>query len=329
MPPAAPATLCTPCSGLCELGAVEKSGARSSGAPRAPILPPGTAFPVRSSPRHAPGPLSRLTPQTPGVPRRCTPSCSRARRRPPSPAPCASRSASPAPAPAEPRGRVFCRAGAEEAPGLTGLPGALSSESQPLAGARLPARESGPEAPEPPPLARGRSPPAPRPRDAGVPGAAAAAHSLPAFKRPRTLLLGAPPKRGARGPRSTSPRLPSPFLPAHPGRAALRSDSGRRALRGVPGALSPAPRSGDAPDAGERAQLVRRRASRHHAPAAAAPRRGPRLAAAGECWPAARPARWGRVSAGKPRGGRPGSGAWGCLRRGAGGARGGGSLGLP
>lgn len=86
-----------------------------------------------------------------------------------------------------------------------------------------------------------------------------------------------------------------------------------------------APRSGDAPEAGAGAQLLGRRASRHHAPAAAAPRRGPRLsAAAGECPP--RPP--GRVSAGKPHGRPIGSGAVAARTRGWEGAQGR-ELGLP
>lgn len=119
-------------------------------------------------------------------------------------------------------------------------------------------------------------------------------------------LFQAPNKEGrAGGPRSTSrqPALPLPRPRTGSARrgAALRSDSGRKAPRGVPGVLSPAPRSGDAREAGEGAQLVRRRASRHHAPAAAAPRRGPRLAAAGECpasrAPSARGTRFGGKTA--------------------------------
>lgn len=110
---------------------------------------------------------------------------------------------------------------------------------------------------------------------------------------PRTLLFRPPPRRGAPGPQKhLPPALPLPLPPTRPAprNAALRWDSGREVPRGVPGVLSPAPRSGDAREAGEGAQLVRRRASRHHAPAAAAPRRGPWLAAAGECArPAARP----------------------------------------
>ena len=47
-----------------------------------------------------------------------------------------------------------------------------------------------------------------------------------------------------------------------------------------PCVLSPAPQSGDAQEAGKGAQLVRLRASWHHACVAAAPHHGPHLAAA-------------------------------------------------
>lgn len=104
---------------------------------------------------------------------------------------------------------------------------------------------------------------------------------MPELKPPRKLSPGTPLRKGARGPRGTARPPLSP--PAHPARSARPLGfRGREAPRCVPGVLSPATRSGDAREAGEGAQLVRRRASRHHAPAAAAPRRGPRVAAAGE-----------------------------------------------
>lgn len=277
--------------------------------PRPTQPPPTAGFPVSSFPTPVSGPCRLLPLELPG----CFPGA--LLRHP-------SRETSPTP---HPRCLFPCKRRAGQWPErLT----QLSHTDWPSAGwgrrksraSRAPGR-----APLCPPRAAQRGNPAPKRQSrSSLLAGAPRAHPDPRTPEPPAPLEPLAARRSASGParsfsgplqggarggprsisRSPSP-TPFPARPPDPRGAALRSDSGKEAPRGVPGVLSPAPRSGDARVAGEGAQLVRRRATRHHAPAAAAPRGGPRLAAAGECPArraprAPRPARQGGVSAGKP-----------------------------
>lgn len=293
--PAEPATLCTPRLGLWSW-ALTWSGAPSRGVPGSSPTSPHQPF-LFAAPHAPPRPLLSPSLQTPWVFSRSPLSCVRVRRpRPPRPylpsKTGAGQWAGRLAQPSHRTGSLLGGGGGREGSGPPRAPGALRSARQPHGGAesleqpRAGTRHQSAGAAASSPRAPPELTPTPEHRSPGRPWSPASPARRAGLERPRTLFSRPPLRRGARGaPEAPPASPPSPFpsRPPAPHGAALRSDSGREAPRGVPGVLSPAPRSGDAREAGEGAQLVRRRASRHHALAAAAPRRGPRLAAAGEC----------------------------------------------